>query len=184
MRLILGKRRRSQQGLAVAVENQLSCHGKLRASGDANFFCKESVWESPPVNSDSSRVNLTQPVHSGEPRKRQRLEILRVYSQSKDQNNHKRLDVKISPRKILCCVKRFRKDALYKPILRRFRNLFRNFLEREHGLQKWSEYGDKTKCVVHLWEIMTDLKMPAGLFNKRSLHAIAVLVFPKFNELI
>ena len=77
--------------------------------------------------------------------------------------------------KQLC--RRIKKDALYKPLLRKFRNFLRKLLDVQ-GLSKGCHYWTADRMKKQIWKFMHLLELPRVFMDTRSLTMMMLIIFP------
>ena len=73
--------------------------------------------------------------------------------------------------------RRIKKDALYKPLLRKFRNFYRKLLDAQ-GLSKGCHYWTADRMKKQIWKFMHQLELPRVFMDTRSLSMIMLIIFP------
>lgn len=73
--------------------------------------------------------------------------------------------------------KRIKKDALYKPLLRKFRNFLRKLLD-SRGLSKGCHYWTAERMRRKVWKFMHELELPACFMDLKSLNMMMLMLFP------
>ena len=72
---------------------------------------------------------------------------------------------------------RLKKDALYKPLLRKFRTFYRKLID-SLGLSKGCHHWSATRLRKQVWTFMHFLEIPPCFMDVKSLCSIAVILFP------
>ena len=70
-----------------------------------------------------------------------------------------------------------KKDALYKPLLRKFRTFFRKLMD-ELKLSKGCHYWPAERMRGRVWSFMSILELPPVLMDLKSLNMMMLLLFP------
>lgn len=73
--------------------------------------------------------------------------------------------------------RRIKKDALYKPLLRKFRNFLRKLLDAR-GLSKGCHYWTSERMRRKVWKFMHVLELPKCYMDLKSLNMMMLLLFP------
>ena len=73
--------------------------------------------------------------------------------------------------------RRIKKDALYKPLLRKFRNFLRKLLDAR-GLSKGCHYWTSERMRRKVWKFMHVLELPQCFMDLKSLNMMMLMLFP------
>ena len=73
--------------------------------------------------------------------------------------------------------RRIKKDALYKPLLRKFRHFYRKLLDAQ-GLSKGCHYWTADRMKKQIWKFMHQLELPTMFLDTRSLSMMMLIIFP------
>ena len=72
---------------------------------------------------------------------------------------------------------KLKKDALYKPLLRKFRTFFRKLFDCL-GLSKGCHHWSAARLRKQIWTFMHFLEIPTCFMDVKSLCSMTVLLFP------
>jgi len=72
---------------------------------------------------------------------------------------------------------KLKKDALYKPLLRKFRTFYRKLVDRL-GLSRACHHWSAERLRQQVWTFMHFLEVPTHLMDSKSLCCMAVILFP------
>ena len=72
---------------------------------------------------------------------------------------------------------KLKKDALYKPLLRKFRTFYRKLID-SLGLSKGCHHWSAARLRKQVWTFMHFLEIPSCFMDVRSLCSMAVILFP------
>ena len=82
---------------------------------------------------------------------------------------------------MLVDIKKIKKDALYKPLLRKFRNFLRKHME-SYGLLKSYHYWSTRSMKAKVWEYMGKLELPPKFMTQKCLSMMVLLLFPTIRK--
>ena len=76
---------------------------------------------------------------------------------------------------------KLKKDALYKPLLRKFRNFFRKLMDSS-GLSRGCHHWQKERCRMQIRTFMSWLKLPPPFQDEKSFCSMTIILFPSLKK--
>ena len=76
---------------------------------------------------------------------------------------------------------KLKKDAMYKPLLRKFRTFYRKLMDGI-GLAKGCHHWSSKRTRKQVWAFMHFLELPACFMDERSFCSMAIILFPTMNR--
>ncbi len=74
-------------------------------------------------------------------------------------------------------LKKIKKDALYKPLLRKFRNFLRQLMKELNLLKGW-QYWEADRLRKRVWSFMVAISLPKMFFTQKHFAMMTLLLFP------